>query len=136
MTITAGQKVRTLEATAVKENGWWTIAIPEIDAVTATKKLSEVDEYAHSLAAGMLDLPDGEVTVTVTVTLPEDEQARWNQAREAAEEARHATSRAAVVTREVIDSLASAGWSDRDIAAATGLTFQRIYAIRTEKKAS
>lgn len=39
---------RVLEATAVKEGKWWTITIPELNQVTATKKASEVQEYAES----------------------------------------------------------------------------------------
>ncbi|GGJ54019.1 hypothetical protein [Glutamicibacter ardleyensis] len=62
---------RTLEAVAIKDGKWWEISIPELDQVTAAKKLSEVQEYAESLATAILNVPEGSVTVNVTYGLPE-----------------------------------------------------------------
>lgn len=120
---------RVLEATATREGKWWNIAIPELDQVTATKKSSEVQEYANSLAAAVLDVPEADVDVQVVYTLPEAVEADWKAAREETRKAKELTIAAAGHTKTVVLTLREDGYSGRDIAKMLGLTFQRVSQI-------
>lgn len=123
------ENIRTLEATASKEGKWWNIAIPEIDQVTATKKLGDVQEYADSLAALALDVPTESVRVNVTYALPEAAQAEWEAAREDTRRAKELTIEAAARTRSVIQALHDGGYTGRDIEKMLGISFQRVSQI-------
>lgn len=120
---------RTLEATAAKEGKWWNITIAEIDQVTATKRLAEVQEYADSLAAAVLDVPETDVDVHVVYTLPEAVAAEWAAAREETRKAKELTIAAAARTKTVVQNLAAEGYSHRDIAKVLGVAFQRVSQI-------
>lgn len=116
---------RTLEAVAMKDGKWWEISIPELDQVTSTKKLSEVQEYADSLAAAILDVPEGAVTVNVTYELPEAAKKEWAKAREETDKARELSMSAAEHTRRVVRGLHAEGYTVRDIEKVLGISFQR-----------
>lgn len=116
---------RTLEAVAIKEGKWWEISIPEIDQVTATKKLSEVQEYAESLATSILDVPEGSVAVNVTYGLPAAVSSEWEQAREEMSRAQDLTKSAAERSRSVVRGLHTKGYTVRDIEKVLGISFQR-----------
>lgn len=120
---------RVLEATAVKEGKWWTITIPEIDQVTATKKIAEVGEYANSLAAAVLDVPNEEVEVVVTFTVPEAVSTEWEAARTETRRAKELTINAAAHTKAVIARLHGDGYTTRDIEKVLGMSFQRVSQI-------
>lgn len=120
---------RVLEATAVKEGKWWTITIPELDQVTATKKTAEVQEYAESLAAATLDLPEDEVQVSVKFDLPETVATEWNAARKDTVQAKEATMSAAAKTKSVIEKLHGDGYTTRDIEKVLGISYQRVSQI-------
>ena len=120
---------RVLEATAVKEGKWWIITIPELDQVTATKKTAEVQEYAQSLAAAILDIPEGEVEVTVKFDLPETLATEWVAARTDTARAKEATMNAAAKTKSVIEKLRGDGYTTRDIEKVLGISYQRVSQI-------
>lgn len=123
------ENVRTLEATASKEGKWWNIAIAEIDQVTATKKLADVQEYADSLAAVALDVPTESVSVNVAYQLPEDVKTEWEAARADTRRAKELTIEAATRTRTVIQALHDGGYTGRDIEKLLGISFQRVSQI-------
>ncbi|SEF12698.1 hypothetical protein SAMN04489740_4276 [Arthrobacter alpinus] len=102
---------RVLEVTAVKEGKWWTITIPELNQVTATKKASEVQEYAESLAAVVLDVPEDQVTVNVKFDLPPAAAEAWSAARLDTLKAKEETMSAAAKTKAVIEDLRGNGAS-------------------------
>lgn len=116
---------RTLEAVAMKDGKWWEISIPELDQVTAAKKLSEVQEYAESLATAILDVPEGTVTVNVTYGLPVAVSSDWEQAREEMTRAQELTKSAAEHSRSVVRELHTKGYTVRDIEKVLGISFQR-----------
>lgn len=120
---------RVLEATAVKEGKWWTITIPELNQVTATKKASEVQEYAESLAAAVLDVPEDQVTVTVKFDLPPAAAEAWSVARLDTLKAKEETMSAAAKTKAVIEDLRGNGYTTRDIEKVLGISFQRVSQI-------
>lgn len=116
---------RTVEAVAIKDGKWWEISIPELDQVTAAKKLSEVQEYAESLATAILDVPEGSVAVNVTYGLPAAVASEWEQAREEKTRAQELTKSAAEHSRSVVRGLHSKGYTVRDIEKVLGISFQR-----------
>ena len=120
---------RVLEATAVKEGKWWTITIPELDQVTATKKMAEVQEYAESLVAAVLDLSEDEVQVAVKFSLPETVATEWLAARKDTVQAKEATVSAAAKTKSVIEKLHGDGYTTRDIEKVLGISYQRVSQI-------
>lgn len=120
---------RTLEATAVKEGKWWNITIPELDQVTATKKINEVQEYAESLAAAILDVPTEQLQVNVKFDMPGAVAAEWDAARADTTQAKDLTIAAAARTRAVIEKLHTDGYSMRDIEKVLGMSFQRVSQI-------
>lgn len=120
---------KTFEATATKEGKWWNVAIAELDQVTATKRLGEVQEYADSLAAAVLDVPESDVHVQVVYTLPEAVETEWAAAREETRKAKELTIAAAARTKTVVGQLYAAGYTIRDIAQVLGISFQRVSQI-------
>ncbi|MDJ0322099.1 hypothetical protein [Pseudarthrobacter sp. PS3-L1] len=120
---------RTLEATAVKEGKWWTITIPELDQVSATKKITEVQEYAESLAAGILDVPNETIAVNVAYTMDPDTDAEWKAARADTVHAKELTIAAAARAKSVIEKLHTEGYSLREIESLVGVSFQRVSQI-------
>lgn len=120
---------RVLEATAVKEGKWWTITIPELNQVTATKKASEVQEYAESLAAIVLDIPEDAVVVNVKFDLPPAAAEAWSMARMDTLKAKEDTISAAAKTKSVIEDLRGNGYTTRDIEKVLGISYQRVSQI-------
>lgn len=117
---------RVLAATAAKRGKWWDITIPELDQVTTTKRLEEVQEYAGSLAAAVLDVPEADIHVHVLYTLPEAVEAEWEAAREETRKAKELTIAAAARTRTVVQQLHGDGYTTRDIAKVLGISNQRV----------
>lgn len=121
--------LRVIDATASKEGKWWTIAIPELDQVTATRKMSDVREYATSLAAVVLDVPEACVDVRVSFGLHEAVEAAWQAARDETRTARELTMSAAANTRTVIRTLHDDGCTVREIAVLLDISNQRVSQI-------
>lgn len=120
---------RTFDATAYKDGKWWEISIPELDHVTAAKRSTEVQEYAESLAAIVLDVPVESVVVNVTFTTPPGVGQEWEAARADTTRAKELTIAAAARTKEVIVNLHASGYTLRDIEKVLGLSFQRVSQI-------
>lgn len=116
---------RVFQATASKQGKWWNITIPELGQASATKKLTEVQEYANSLAAATLDVQETDVDVRVTFTLPAAVESEWTAAREETRRAKELTIAAASRTKRVVKQLHAQGYTIRDIAQVLGISFQR-----------
>ena len=120
---------RMLEATATKGGKWWNIAIPELEQITATKKLGEVQEYANSLAAAILDVSVDSVHVNIAYALPETARAEWEAARAQTLRAKELTMEAAARTKIIVRQLHDSGYTVRDIEKVLGISFQRVAQI-------
>ena len=128
---------RTLHARAYRDAGkWWTIEIPELTstgpngstivAIGGAVALKDVDQAARDLAAVWLDVDDDEITVEVTVELPEAAATMWAEANENEEHSREAAAAAARLRREAVQTLKKSGLTQADVARALGLSAQRI----------
>lgn len=120
---------RVIEATASKEGKWWNVSIPELDQVTATKKMSNVYEYATDLAALILDIPEKEIEVRVTFRLHDEVEAAWKIAREETRTAKELTMSAAARTRTVVKALHDDDCTVREIAVLLDISNQRVSQI-------
>lgn len=118
-----------IEATAVKDGQWWTVAIPDLDQSAATRRRTEVQDQAERLAATALGVDASEVTVTVVYPLPETVREDWEQIREDKSRAQELSVSADARTQAVVSALHASGYNGRDIAAMLGLSFQRISQI-------
>lgn len=125
---------RVIEAKAIKEGKWWNISIPELDQVTATKRSSEVQEYAESLAAGILDVPESTLEVTIKYPMPEALVPSWEKAQERSIYAKEIAADAAAQSKAVMQGLQREGYALRDIAKVLGLSFQRVSQILSTEK--
>lgn len=120
-------KPRVLEATAVREGKWWIITVPELDAVTQARNVREIDEMATGLVVALLDLEEDDVTVNVTIELPEAVADQWNTAAALISQAEADEKRAAALRRSAIRELLSMdNMSQTDAAAILGLSYQRV----------
>jgi hypothetical protein len=118
---------RTFAATALREGRWWTITVPELDAVTQARNVREIEEMATGLVAALLDLEETDVTVNVTIELPKAVADQWNTAAALISQAEADEKRAAVLRRSAIRELLSMNnMSQTDVAAILGLSYQRV----------
>jgi DNA-binding XRE family transcriptional regulator len=126
---------RQLAARAYRdEDGWWTIEIPELTspapaggtiiATGAATTFRGIEKAAHELAAAWLD--DDAVTVSVDVVIPEDVAQLWKDGTAAEEAAREQQARAATLRRDVVRALRAQGYPAEAVAAALGVSRQRI----------
>ncbi|NQX15712.1 hypothetical protein [Rathayibacter sp. VKM Ac-2857] len=56
-----------LAATAERDGRWWLITIPELDTVGQARTVDQVDAVAREVAALFLNVPEEDVSVTVTL---------------------------------------------------------------------
>ena len=118
--------VRKLEATAIRDGKWWFIQIPELDTVGQARRISEISDAAHEVAALWLNVDPSEVEVSVTVLIPDDVKSLWMVANEQESTARDAVKEAARLRREAVRMLADRGITQRDSARLLGLSTQRV----------
>lgn len=124
------EEVTDYNAIVTRSEPGWSIYVPEIDRHTYAAHLREIEEMARDLVQVMTDLPiEG---ITVAIHLPDDLAgaiAAMRRAREgvtAAEAAARDTQQAAAM------ALRDAGAPLRDIAAALGVSHQRVHQILEE----
>lgn len=114
-------------AQLTRDEGWWSIYVPEVDRTTQARHLREVKEMASDLAHIMTGTPEAEIEVDVQ--LPEDLAAavrELHQAQQAAEEARARAAQAQVTAAR---ALQQRGATLRDIGEVLGVSFQRVHQL-------
>ena len=119
--------VKTHQAVATREGKrWW---IVDVDGVgtTQARNLVEAREMARSLIAVMLDLPEDEIDVSVSVALDPQLQADVERARAAIIELEGKQREVAAASRKAArDLVESAGLTGRDAAVVLGVSPQRV----------
>lgn len=118
---------RTIQARAVRNTArnTWTVTMEEIGQGTETESLSKAQRVAHALAVEKLGVEPDQVTVTITPELPTDAAERWEQAKGEQEAAKAAASRAAALSRQVVQDLKAQGCTYQDIGNLLGISHQR-----------
>ena len=119
--------VKTHQAVATREGKrWW---IVDVDGVgtTQARNLVEAREMARSLIAVMLDLPEDEIDVSVSVALDPQLQADVERARVAIIELESKQREVAAASRKAArDLVEGAGLTGRDAAVVLGVSPQRV----------
>jgi len=121
-------------ARASREDGWWIVTVPELDAVTQAKRLEQVESQARGLIAAWLDVDPDSVEVTVEPAVPQAVSRKLQRAAAARAKADTEQRRAAELIRSAAQDLAMAGLSVRDIGMVLGVSHQyaqRLKAGRT-----
>lgn len=126
---------RTIEATASREGKWWMISFAELDTVTQTRRLSEIQEMADDCAALWLNLDASVIDVRVTIEIPETFRTDWESAQAKATQARAVEAEAAALSRQVVRGLRFAGYTYDDAATLLGLSKARIYQLAHDPRA-
>jgi DNA-directed RNA polymerase specialized sigma subunit len=113
---------------AWREGSWWVV---EVDGVGATqaKTLDKVDHMARALVADLLDEPYESVTVSVTITLPDDVSQQVEDMNTTAERAAQMSREAAEMQRAIVGELRRQDLSGREIAVILKVTPGRISQI-------
>ncbi|RLP79289.1 hypothetical protein D9V34_15965 [Mycetocola lacteus] len=115
------------KATARREGKWWIITVPEIDAVTQARHVREIQTMADGVVTAMLDLDEGEATVTVSIEMPANAKEAWEEAARLQAQSEQSSQRAAALRREAVRNLLTeAQLSQSDAGALLGLSYQRV----------
>jgi hypothetical protein len=119
--------MKTYGVRVARDGKWWMVRVPEIDGLTQARRLSEVEDMARSLIAITLDVPAGEIDLSVELDAIEDvrvtERLDAIHAQEEAAEAALAKAREA--RRTLAQELAQHQVPVRDIGTALHVSFQR-----------
>jgi predicted RNase H-like HicB family nuclease len=117
----------TYRAVAERSGDWWAISVPELPGVfTQTKALARAKAMATEAIALMLDVDPNTVIVQIDVHLPENLETEVAEARSASAAAELRQLDAARRAREVVHKLKKAGLTGADVAAALGVSPQRV----------
>ncbi|CDZ87302.1 hypothetical protein QM787_20175 [Rhodococcus ruber] len=114
-------------AQVTRDDGWWSVHVPEVDRTTQARHLREVKEMAADLVHIMTGSPVDEIEIEIE--LPEDLAAavrEFHAAQHAAEEAR---ARAASAQVAAARALQARGATLRDIGEVLGVSFQRVHQL-------
>ena len=112
-----------------RDGRWWMVAVPEIDQITQTRRLADVETMARSLIAVSTDAPITDVAVEVTAITLADGDDVLSDARDI-EELRHKAqtteAQAAEASRAYARRLTQAGVAVRDAATLLHVSPQRV----------
>ena len=114
-----------VNAIATRDGKLWLIHVPEIDKYTQASHLGEAQHMARELTALIEDIPLSDVSVTLTVEIPDTVKEGVAEAEALFEKATLARQQAAARSRQAVQALRSDGWTLRDIGTALGISYQR-----------
>jgi DNA-directed RNA polymerase specialized sigma24 family protein len=122
---------RTIEVTASHEGKWWEISFQDddLDTVTSTRNINDVEAMAIDAAALWLDVDPATITVNVTYALPEAYRSNWETAQAKAAAAREAEAEAAQLRRTVIANLRADGYTLAEAGKLLGLSKGRVHQL-------
>lgn len=127
---------RTIEATATHEGKWWEISFhdDDLDTVTSTRNINDIESMATDAAALWLDVDPATITVHVNLVLPEAYRLSWETAQAKAAAAREAEAEAAQLRRTVIANLRADGYTLAEAGKLLGLSKGRIHQLAHASK--
>lgn len=117
-----------------RDGRYWFVTVPEVEgALTQARSLSEVRSQAADAVATVLDVPIESVEVEkVTLVVDPEIEAAVREAGRLRAESAAANARAAANVRDAVRSLATAGWTLKDIGGALGVSVQRAHQLVAE----
>lgn len=127
--------LRGLEAIATRDDRWWQVRLPELDAVGQARTIREIPAVAAEIGALHLGVPAEELEVQVTVRVSAEAERLWDEARDVEDAARAALQRAAALRRQAVQRARADGYKLDAAAAAFGVTTSRIQQLAAEAAA-
>lgn len=121
------EEVTEYNATVTHSNPGWSIYVPELDRHTYAAHLREIEPMARDLVQVMTDCPIEDITIAVH--LPADLAEAIAAMRDAREAVTAAENAAREKQQAAATALRKAGAPLRDIAAALGVSHQRVHQI-------
>jgi hypothetical protein len=125
------ESTRTFEAVAVHEGKWWEISFtdPELDTVTATRKIGDIQAMATDAAALWLDVDPATIEVHVSIAIPDQYRTDWEKAQAKASAARAEEAEAARLSRAVVRGLRDDGYTLAEAGVLLGLSKGRVHQL-------
>lgn len=126
--------IRKFEATAVHEGKWWEISFadPELDTVTATRKIGDIQDMATDAVALWLDVDPATIEVHVTIEIPDQYRTAWETAQAKATAAREEEAEAARLSRSVVRGLRAEGYTLAEAGVLLGLSRSRVHQLAAD----
>jgi hypothetical protein len=122
--------VSDYEVRVTRDDRWWLVTVPALDAVTQARRLADVDTRARDLIATWLALDDpSAIGVHVEVDLPESVREHLRNAKAAHASETESRRRAASENRAAARELVGAGLPLRDVGTALGVSYQRAHQL-------
>jgi DNA-directed RNA polymerase specialized sigma24 family protein len=118
-------EVNTYRVDVDRDGRFWRIHVPQIERSTQARHLREVELMARDLIAIMEDAPPDSFGVDIHIELPEDVRQELARSAELREQAAHAQTEAARLSRDAARRLYDQGLPLRDIGKVLGVSFQR-----------
>jgi hypothetical protein len=120
-------KRRSYRVTALRDERWWLLRVPELDVVTQTRRLGHAERTARDLIATWLHADPGSFDVEVVPAVGDEVIDRLvGEAVEARATAARQSSRAMELTDEAVHRLVAKGVAMRDVGEMLGISHQRV----------
>jgi len=122
----------TYEATARRDGRWWLVEVPELDTVGQARNTAEVEDVAREVIGLFLDVEPDTFDVNVSIEIPENARAAWEESKKREAAARTESEAAAALARRAIATLREDGLTFRDAGAVLGLSPQRVQQLAAD----
>lgn len=122
----------TYEATARRDGRWWLVEVPELDTVGQARNTAEIEDVAREVIGLFLDVEPDTFDVNVSIEIPENARAAWEESKKREAAARTESEAAAALARRAIATLREDGLTFRDAGAVLGLSPQRVQQLAAD----
>jgi hypothetical protein len=120
-------KRASYRVTALRDERWWLLRVPELDVVTQTRRLARAERTARDLIATWLGADRESFDVEVVPAVGDEVIDRLiGEAVEARATAARQSSHATALTDEVVHRLVDKGVPMRDVGEMLGISHQRV----------
>lgn len=113
-------------ATVARDGRWWVVNVPEYDITGQAARLSDAEDVAREITALWLDVPEDDISVTVTRVLAEDIAEAMRTATEEENRARTLAAHAATIRGQAVRELLGTGMAQGEAAELLGVSRQRV----------
>ncbi len=118
-------------ATARRDGRWWLVQVKEPDTVGQARRLDEVEDAAREVIALWYDIDPHSFDVDMTIEIPEEARAAWEESVEREQRARAEEARAAALRRAAVQNLRASGLTLKETGRVLGLSPQRVHQLDT-----
>ncbi|MCF4006137.1 hypothetical protein L1O03_02955 [Corynebacterium uropygiale] len=115
-----------VDATVTRDGRWWLVKVPEYDIVGQAARLAEAEDVAREITALWLEIPEEDVSVTLTLALDKDIEETLYKASEEEQQARDLAAHAARMRGKAVRQLLDTGMAQVEAAQLLGISRQRV----------